>query len=123
MFEPHPPIFIHDSGELTAYRSIEEALNDVEPWDVSESLEVFDAEGHRIIIRAEGVKRTKFTVGNGTTSFDDDSSGEHQPEILDAILRRYIDQVGASRVGLDGEQFAVSQLRDLVEALSRHFGV
>jgi len=120
--EPLPPIFVADRGDLDVFRSVEDMLAYVEPWDVSESLQVFDAHGQRLALKAEGVKRTRFTVGGGRTLLDRGTPEEHVPEVLAAILRDYVRQVGTSHFGWDDEDLRTASLEDLVSAVAEHFG-
>lgn len=121
MFQPRPPIFVSDKGDLTVHRSVESALRYVEPWDVSESLVAFDADGHRLRIRAEGVKRTRFSVGGGETVLDEAQSGQPDAAGLKALLRDYITRVGAEELGVDSEWMAAADLPDLVTAVIKYW--
>lgn len=122
MFEPRPPIFVADRGDLTVHRSVQDALNYVEPWDVSESLEAFDADGHRLKIIAEGVKRTRRSVSGGTTRLDERAPGAAEPGALRAILKDYIKRVGPGRFGWNDQRLTTASLADLVSAVAAFCG-
>lgn len=117
MFEPRPPIFVYDLGDLTVHRSVQDALSYVEPWCVTETLEASDADGHRIKIKAEGVTKTRFTVGDGETLFDREASGELAPEALAAILQDYLH--GSK---WDDEWIKTASLDNLVAAMVEFYG-
>jgi hypothetical protein len=123
MIQTTPPIFVADSGDLDVFRSVGEALAYVEPWDVSATLQVFDASGRRLKIVAEGVKRTRRTVSGGSTLLDEGAPVERAPSALAAVLRDYIGSVGPVRFGWDHERLAAASLEDLVSAVAVHYGL
>jgi hypothetical protein len=114
------PFFLFDRGEVDVLGSIEEVLGFVEPWDVTDSLEVFDSRGVRIGLRAEGVQRTKFTVGGGRTELDPSSPWPSDPDVLAGRLRAFAQAVGPERLQCDVE---TSTLDDLVRVVSKFFGL
>lgn len=122
MIEVTPPIFVADRGDLDVFPSVGEALAYVEPWDVTDTLQAFDAVGRRLKIAAEGVKRTRWSVGGGTTLLDERNSGDLAPDVLAAILRDYIDKVGPARLGWDRERLDAASLGDLVFAVASYHG-
>ena len=122
VIEITPPIFVADKGDLDVFTSIGEALAYVEPWDVTDDLQAFDASGRRLKIAAEGVIRTRRSVGGGTTLLDERHSGDPAPDVLAAILRDYMEAVGPARFGWDHEQVHAASLGDLVSAVAAFYG-
>lgn len=118
VIEITPPIFIADKGDLDVFPSLGDALAYVEPWDVTDDLEAFDASGRRLRIASEGVKRTRRSVGGGTTLLDERNSGDPAPDVLVAILRDYIERVGPARFGWTHEQVQGASLGHLVSAVA-----
>ncbi len=123
MIEITPPIFVADKGDLDVFSTVGEALAYVEPWDVTDDLQAFDARGRRLKIAAEGVKRTRRSVGGGTTLLDERNSGDPAPDALAAILRDYIEQVGPARFGWEHDQVHEASLGDLVSTVAAFYGV
>ena len=62
-----PPVFLLEAGVLDAgYGSLEELVRSVEGVDVDDGIySVFDSEGRRIHLCAEGVRRGRFWVEIG----------------------------------------------------------
>ena len=117
-FEPVPPLFVSDP-DVDAFESIEKLVAYVEPWDVTESMRAFDAHGRRVVVRSEGVVRTRFSVGGGRTFVDLDESGAEAAEELALVLRNYLSAIGLDRQGWTNEQLHNASLAELVVAASR----
>jgi len=122
MVEITPPVFVCGDGDVSVFMSIKDALAFVEPWDVDEDLEVFDSRGTRLVFRAEGVDRTRFTVGGGETLLDKDSSGESGPGALATFLRDFLQAVGVEQVGWDDRRLQSAPFEDLVTTVADKFG-
>lgn len=80
-----PPIIVF-SDDLDTFPSVEAMLAYVEPIDASGVRAVFDAEGHRLAIRTEGVKSQGRWVGGGRVWVEQESSSAVVAE-LDSMLR------------------------------------
>ena len=94
------PLF-HFSDDLVSFDSVELMLRYVEPWDVSDSDQAFDATGRRIVLSGEDVKRRRSWVSGGSTVVDRGRSGALALEERDALLRRYVANVGSERLGVE----------------------
>ncbi|MEM9041439.1 MAG: hypothetical protein AAGD33_16200 [Actinomycetota bacterium] len=94
------PLF-HFSDDLVSFDSVELMLRYVEPWDVSDSDQAFDAAGRRIVLSGRDVKRRRFWVSGGSTVVDLGRSGAPAPDELEGLLRRYIANVGSERLGVE----------------------
>lgn len=85
MVPASPPILVF-SDDLYAFRSIEAMLTYIEPIDAGDVRAVFDAEGHRFVLRTDDVKTTGRWVGGGRIWAEHDGSSGDIGE-LDEILR------------------------------------
>ncbi len=113
-----PTVFVVDDG-VCSFGSVEAMLRYFEPWDVTEQTRVFDSNGRRIVVRAEGVQRTRFTVGGGVVKVDVESSGADESFQLLAALRSYVLSVGPERSGVSAAEADAADLGRLVPVAHR----
>jgi hypothetical protein len=107
---PEPPIVTDDAGDIAVYLTVADACADIEAVDVrGGAYEVFDSRGHRLRIAADGE----------AVSIRMDPGAQSEADELIRRLRRFIDRIGADRVGLPN--FATASLTDLVDALEMFF--
>ena len=83
-----PPFFVF-SDDVESFDSVGALLQYVEPWDVTSVSAVFDSAGRRLKLRADGVVRTRRTVGDGWTSVDRQGSPPPDGAALTAQLREH----------------------------------
>jgi hypothetical protein len=83
----------------------------IEPVDVAEVTGAFDAQGRRLVLRAEGLERQQF----GTTFVDYPASGDSAEDELRDRLQDYLRQV-SDRVGMAESDIAVAPLDRLAVA-------
>ena len=111
------PVFVVESGDVEVHASLDEAISSLEGVDVADGIyQVFDAAGRRIRLRAEGVKRGRFTVDVGTVYLDRIEESSDGPSELLRALRQYARRLG--RTDLDS-----AGLGDLVEAMKQMQGL
>lgn len=113
-----PPVFVVDD-DVDSFDSLEELLTCVEPWDVNDETGVFDAVGRRVIVRSEGVVRTRWTVGGGHIVVDAEASGEEASADLAAALRDFLDRLGTDRTGTTADELQEAPLPSLVTLAHR----
>lgn len=114
--QPTPPIFVF-ADDLESFDSVEAVERYVEPWDVDGVVDAYDSLGQRLRLTAEGVVRTRRTVGEGTTSLHLDPSVDADPLALAASLREYVLRNDPSRYGLTEDEVRSAGLLDLIEAV------
>lgn len=102
------------SDDLESFGSVDAMLRYVEPWDVGEDMQAFDARGHRLKLRADGVVHGKWTVGSGTTLLDEARSGEPASEEMARLLRNYAVRLGCERFGVTEGYIEGASLAELV---------
>ena len=112
------PPFFHFSDDLIVFDMLEDMIHFIEPCDVDDGDRVFDSQGRRVVLRAEGVERTRWTVGGGTTMFDAAASGASAPDDLAERLRDHARAVGLDRLGLASDRLDQLDLAALVEAVA-----
>lgn len=112
-----PPIFLVDDDDVSSFDSIEDMVRFVEPCDVTDHDRVFDAAGRRLVLRASGVRRTRWTVGGGETSVDFEASGEAAAEELCVHLRKYVRRL-ADRARMTESEIGTAPLNVLVAVAS-----
>lgn len=117
-----PPLFVFEGFDLVICQSIEELYREIEPWDVSDRVEVFDSSGARLLVHTEGVSRTRFTVGGGEVVVDGIDAGQGSAARFRWSLEQYVQAVGVGRLGLDGSDVEALPLGTLVEAVVRFQG-
>jgi hypothetical protein len=108
-----PPIFLF-SDDVESFESVELMLRHVEPWDVSDEMRAFDSVGRRLKLRAEGVVRTRRTVGGGRTLLDWTRSDQVAAAELATLLREYVLAVGHEQPGLSRADLDAAPLSQLV---------
>lgn len=113
-----PPVFLVDDV-VESFDSLEGLLTYVEPWDVNDEMGVFDAVGRRVVVRSEGVVRTRWTVGGGRNVVDAESSGEEASDVLAAVLRDYLAGLGKERTGTTADELREAPLPSLVALAHR----
>lgn len=113
-----PPVFLVDD-DVASFDSLEELLTYVEPWDVNDEMGVFDAVGRRVVVRSEGVVRTRWTVGGGRIVVDAETSGEDASDVLAAVLRDYLALLGTERTGTTADELRDEPLPSLVVSAHR----
>jgi hypothetical protein len=113
-----PPVFFV-SDDVCSFDSLDALLGYVEPWDVDASSGTFDALGRRVVLRAEGVARTRRTVGGGGTGIDQPASGGDASAELATALRDYLKRLGAERNDVAAEQLEGAPLSTLVSLAHR----
>ncbi len=107
------PVFVVEGGDVEVHASLDEAISSLEGIDVADGVyQVFDAAGRRIRLRAEGVKRGRFTVDVGKVYLDRIEESSDGPSELLGALRQYARRLG--RTDLDS-----AALGDLIEAINR----
>lgn len=111
-----PPIFLVDD-DVISFDSIEDMVRWVEPCDVADDDRAFDADGRRLMLRASGVRRTRWTVGGGETWVDFEASGEVAPDELADLLRGYVRRL-ADRARMTEAEIATAPLHVLVAVAS-----
>ena len=88
---PVPPIVTDESGDIEVYPSVASACMELEAIDVLDgAYEAFDSRGYRL--RIDAVRDIVSVVLEPGSTPD--------PLELERRLRRYVDRVGAARVGL-----------------------
>lgn len=85
MIPTTPPIIVF-SDDLDTFASVEAMLLYFEPIDARGVRAVYDAEGHRLVIRTDGVKSEGRWVGGGRAWVEQESSAA-VVGALDAMLR------------------------------------
>jgi hypothetical protein len=111
-----PPIFLVDD-DVISFDSIEHMVRFIEPCDVSDDVRAFDAAGRRLVLRASGVRRTRWTVGGGESSVDFEASGEVAADELADGLRNYLCRL-ADRTRMQQAEVETAPLHVLVAAAS-----
>lgn len=115
------PVFLFFDGDLEIVVDIDSLIRAVEPWDVSEALEIFDVSGAIIRIHAEGVRRTRFTVGGGEVVFDGVEQRSDAAVRFRELLLDYIAAVKPRRFELEAADLEHLQLRQLAERVASFF--
>lgn len=115
------PLFVFEDGDLDVVPGIEELNQAIEPCDVSDRLEVFDASGAALQIHAEGVRESRFTVGGGEIVFDGLDPRPDAATRFRTLLSRYVQAVGTSRLGLEGADLDEVPLDQLVDQVASFF--
>ncbi len=111
-----PPIFVF-ADDLSSFDSVDDATAYIEPWDVAEVTEAFDGVGRRLIVTADGVERTRHTVGGGTTTIVVDPTAGADPSPLGRLLRSYLAEIDLEGFGLTDLDLRTAPLAELVEAV------
>jgi hypothetical protein len=107
---PVPPIVTDEGGDIGVYPSVASACLELEPIDVLDgAYEAFDSRGFRLRIDA----------ARDVVSMVLDSESAADPAELERRLRRFIERVGATRVGLVDRDRAT--LPVLLDALLKFF--
>lgn len=114
----NPPLFVV-GGDLSSFDSLGELLVYIEPWDVDNETSVYDAVGRQVILRPEGISRTRRTVGRGRLVVDAETSGADGSAALVDALRRYLSQLGTDRTSVSAEALDGATLPALVALAHR----
>ena len=112
------PIFVF-ADDLRSFDSVDGATAYIEPWDVAEVTEAFDAVGGRLIVTADGVDRTRHTVGGGRTSISRHPTAEADPSALATLLWGYLSKVDLDQSGFNPIEERAAPLAELVQAVHR----
>lgn len=96
-----PPFFAF-GDEVESFDSVGALLRYVEPWDVTADLAVFDSTGRRMKVRAEGVVRTRRTVGGGWNLIDRQAPTAPDGAALTARLQDYVDRLAPTAATAHG---------------------
>jgi putative ubiquitin-RnfH superfamily antitoxin RatB of RatAB toxin-antitoxin module len=102
------PVFVVEGGDVTAYRSLGSAENDLEAIDVQNNeFQIYDSAGQvlRPLAPADQVRI--------------EESGTYRPEELRRHLVKYVRAVGSPRFGLHDDHLDSEDLPILVKAVSR----
>lgn len=104
-----PPVFVVEGGDVSAYESLQGAMDAIEGVDVEDGLyAVYDADGRRIVLRGVGVQRSRFTVDVGLVRVE---SVESEPTGADE-LRRSLLRLGRHCDWDIGDETPLTQLVD-----------
>jgi hypothetical protein len=110
------PILVLEGRDVSLHLTLAEAIGGLEGVDVADGIyRVFDGAGRRIVLRAEGVSRGRFTVSVGTVHVD---RIETSPEAV-ADLRLALVEHLTTAGGRSDSDLAEADLATLVEALRR----
>lgn len=94
--DPLPPIIVVDGHDVSLYPTVDAAILGLEGIDVADGVyRVFDAVGRKITLRAEGVRRGRWTVDIGTVHFDDVEVVPTGADELRRVLLNHLDTWGA----------------------------
>lgn len=97
------------------HAAIAELVAYVEPWDVDGVIGAYDALGRPIRLHADGVVRTRWTVGGDRTRHTF-APGEDRSAELARTLSTYLEHVGAERTGMTKRELDAAPLATLVDA-------
>ena len=112
-----PPVIVIDGLDVSLYPTVEAAMLDLEGVDVADGVyRVFDAVGRKITLRAEGVRRGRWSVDIGTVHLD---GADAVPTGVEELQRALLDHLGACGVLL-AQRTALAALVRLVEQRHRY---
>lgn len=108
MQAPVPPIVAIEGRDIMLYASVDSACLDLEAVDVRDDVyEAFDSHGKPLILATEG----------DVVTISADPERLPEPDKLASALRRYVESVGAERIGIGDPERA--PLSELVSTLTR----
>jgi hypothetical protein len=101
-----PPVFVLEGGDVSLHNSLADAIGSLEGVDVAHEIyRLFDSQGRRIRLRAEGVQEGRFFVNVGTVHIDSvERMPAGAPELREALVA-YLQHQGSE--GLDTADLAV----------------
>jgi hypothetical protein len=94
------PVIVLEGGDVSLHPSLADATGSLEGVDVAERVyRVFDSAGRRIVLRAEGVHRGRFTVEVGTVHVERIESSPAGIAELRGALIEYLTANGRTGLG------------------------
>ena len=108
-----PPVFVIDGHDVSLHDSLTDAIHALEGVDVADGIyRLFDSQGRRVFLRAEGVRRGRFVVDIGTVHLDSvESTPTGATELREALVARL--------QSLGREDVATADLATLISAIRR----
>jgi hypothetical protein len=102
-----PPIIVSESGDLSIFRSVQDAEQYLEGPDVLENLYVaYDCEGRLLRLEAKGAKNSKFlrmtTWDIGKVIITSTESEPSHVKDLEKLLRGFLEKLGTTPSSLEG---------------------